>query len=539
VTQAATRPVNGQTFRPDGSADVLLRAERLVLGYALDPQRASHVVEDIEGLEPKHFMLPAHEHVFGAVKREAGHLDVQMRVLTSLVENPPKALDALDESLPGFITSCVKEAEFFDAATLLYYANQVRGAFAKRQGQALLAKVSEAFVSENDEALELALLAFAEVVGGRTEAAAGPYRNVDLTAFLNGTYKPLKPSVGGLRDDGQSLLYAGLWHTLIAPTTSGKSWFALWHCIQEMRNGSTVAYAHFEETSPAGTLGRIRQMAPDLTSMQILTQFRWLDCTVRWTPGEFRRAIPPEATLVILDGINACCGQHGWVVDKPEAVGAYRSTFVTPAASIGAAVLSLGHPVKNTERQNERHGYGATGWLDEVNGAAFRLVPSKRTPIGKGMLGHSALYTVKDREGEVQVHGLLDSSEKRENWWRIGSFKVDDRPEAHNTSAWLNIPTEDEDAVDGADPVDKLGESILTVLEQAGGSFQGINKLQDMLTAAGVSYNKTNVKPAVERLSHAGRLQVTTQANNRREGVLVPLAPVSEIAGHPALLEAS
>jgi hypothetical protein len=448
-------------------------------------------------------------------------------VLESLIgSHAPRALNAIDQTPAVYLSECIKSAELVDQGTMRHYAGRIREAHAQRYGKALLAQIGSAYLAGDLDAAQLGHLAFGEMLTGSSlHLEVRAHRNVDLTAYLNGTHEPLMPSVGAVRDDNLALLYAGLWHTLIAPTTSGKSWFALWHCVQEIRNGNTVVYAHFEEDSPKSTLARLRQIAPDLTDEQVAEQFIWLDCSSRWEAGEFKKALPEQFVLLVLDGINACCGMQGWVVDKPEAVGDYRRYFVTPATKRRAAVISLGHPVKNTERQNERHGYGATGWLDEVNGTAFRLVPSKKTPIGKGQLGHSTLYTVKDREGEVQRQGLLDTGEKRENWYRIGSFKVDDRPEQRNTSAWLNVPVEDDqDGSAGSDPVDKVAEDILRVLPSMGGRFEGYRALQDVLTASKVTFNKNSVGPAIQRLGTAGRLTLTKGDRGRVDGVLVPLA---------------
>lgn len=523
------RAIAARPEAPAVSDEILLNFERIVIGYLLTPGNASSAAEEKEILTGREFTLPAHEIIFNAAQKFAGQPDIQMRVLESLIgSQAPKALDALETSLAGYLADCTRAADCVDAPTMRYYAGRVQEAHAQRQGASLLTQFGRAFSSGDLEAASIAWEALGDLLqrSASDVLTTGRHRNVNLTPYLNGTHKPLKPGVGGERDDNQQMLYAELWHTLVAPNSAGKSWFALWHCITEIRKGNTVVYAHFEESSPAGTIARIRKLAPELTIEEIDERFKWLDCTTRWEPGEFAKALPDMFTLLVLDGINAACGTQGWIVDKPESVGAYRSLFVSPACKRGAAVLSLGHPVKNVERQHERHGFGATGWLDEVNGVGFRLVPSKKTPIGKGQLGHSTLFTVKDREGEVQRHALLDTGGKREGWYRLGSFKVDDSPSRVNTSAWLNIPiADDEEGVTGSDPVDKLAESILALLPKMGGRFEGVRAVQDALTASKVTFNKTNVAPAIQRLAAAGRLRLDTSNPRKRiDGVLVPLA---------------
>jgi hypothetical protein len=88
-----------------------------------------------------------------------------------------------------------------------------------------------------------------------------------------------------------------------------------------------------------------------------------------------RLEVPPQ--LAVLDGINTACGMHDWAVKEPESVGLYRAMFVHPLTKIGAAVLSLGHPPKATNRQSEYYSYGAAGWLNDVDGVGYRMVASK------------------------------------------------------------------------------------------------------------------------------------------------------------------
>lgn len=345
-------------------------------------------------------------------------------------------------------------------------------------------------------------------------------RRVDLSEYLNGNYKPPSPSVGAERDDGLNMLYPGRWHSCIALTTAGKTWWALWHAVALMRDGKKVVYAHFEESSPSGTLARLRLMAPDLTDKQILARFVWLDCSLRWEPDEFGGLLPRGTGLVVLDGINAACAKHGWGVDKPDAVGHYRNMFVTPAVNQGIAVLSLGHPVKDRTRQTERHGFGSSAWLDEVDGVGFRMEAGKKTPIRKGSKGYSALYTVKDRYGEVERYGR--SSESRESgWYYMGAFTIDNR---HNrVDAHLTEP-KDEDVI--ADGVDALAASIVTFLETVEGQrFSSARALIEMMRDAEISFNDKNIGPALKVLQKRGELEWPEVSGRKsRPGWLVATA---------------
>jgi hypothetical protein len=241
-------------------------------------------------------------------------------------------------------------------------------------------------------------------------------RLVDLGPYLDGTIQRPQPAVGALRDDDIQLLYPKRWHTVIGLTTAGKTTFALWHIKAVLETGGHVAYLHFEESEPGGVLDRLDGIGVDKETIR--KQFHWFSCEKKWTPGEMAYRIgqleqPPD--LAVLDGINAACSQHGWEHGDPSAIGEYRAMFVTPLAIAGAAILSLGHPPKAKNRQNEMHGFGSTAWLDEVDGVGFRMVASKH-PMEIGKRGWSELYLVKDRYSRVKQQGNVDTS-KTQPWY--------------------------------------------------------------------------------------------------------------------------
>jgi hypothetical protein len=338
-------------------------------------------------------------------------------------------------------------------------------------------------------------------------------RRVDLGPFLDGTHVAPVPTLGGRREDGVVLLYPGKWHTTIGPTGSGKSWFALWHVAGVLADLGTVVYCHFEEAGPAGTVSRL---ADDLCVDRgvIAERFVWLECDRAWSKGEFAAelaALPVAPHLVVLDGINAACSQHAWPTDKPEGVGAYRGQFVTPAARLGAAVLSLGHPPKARDRQTERHGFGSTAWLDEVDGAGFRLEPTLE-PVGKGKRGHAHLSVVKDRPGSVQEQGRLSRS--KEGWTFLGDFWLDNgggvdvQTGRRLTTAWLTAPRDDRDDEGGRDSIDALADSILGYLTGVEGQrFSTVRALHEGLRAGGVKFARDDVAPALLRLATRGELE--------------------------------
>lgn len=335
-------------------------------------------------------------------------------------------------------------------------------------------------------------------------------RVVSIAEHLHGTYEALAPSRGAVRDDAAHTLYGGKWHTVVGGTGAGKSWLALLHAREEILAGRTVAYAHFEEASPAETAARLRSLSNDPGWLRaVVERFVWLDCGDLWAEGEFGyvlATLDPYPSLVVLDGINAACTKHGQDPAQVQAVGWYRSWFVTPAARNGAAVLSLGHPPKARDRQDERHGYGSTGWLDEVDGVGFRLRAHHAHPIRRGATGSALLYSAKDRPGGVETLGQPDHN--REGWVYLGSLVVDNATDPEGgTSARLTAPKAG-DVEGSSDPIESLAEAIEEVLAlRPDRSYARQADLVIELRERGVKFKTGDVGPALLRMEKLGRLQ--------------------------------
>ncbi len=366
-------------------------------------------------------------------------------------------------------------------------------------------------------------------------------RWVDLGPYLDGTVAVPAPEVGESREDGKQLLYPEKWHTLIAPTETGKSLWAAWHVAAELRAGRTVIYAHFEESSPAGTLMRLADIG--VPKDVIRARLRWADCSTHWQAGEFAQSLaevrgpfPPGSkpsdrpTLLVLDGINAACGQHQWPVEKPESVTAYRQMFVAPAASLGMAVLSLGHPPKARGREDERHGFGSTAWLDEVDGVGFRLLPVKGKRIEKGKAGMAVLHVVKDRYGEVSGAGIYRESDA-EGWRYLGAFVVDGS--GGTTRMRLTVPRDEDEAEQATKPEDVAAERIVEFLrtKSADGSFRTQKTLEDEARAVGLGWDKKLTSMALAKLRMDGTLALAPELGTASAARLVAELPAVASAG--------
>jgi hypothetical protein len=372
-----------------------------------------------------------------------------------------------------------------------------------------------------------------------TPASLPDDRIVDLSPYLDGTYQPPVPNVGAKREhDGIQTIYQSRWNTIVGLTEAGKSLFAVWQSVHVIHDGGLVVYLHFEETDPRGTLERMRSFGLPLgiDTDTIRKQFVWMNCETKWTEGAFAQVLqrlPVAPTLVVLDGINAAVSQHGEEIMHPKSVAQYRTLFVKPATSVGAAVLSLGHPVKDRQRQDERHSFGSTAWLDETDGVALRLVATAR-PITKGRKGSSSLSVVKDRYGEVKKHGE-PNTKKEAGWFFLGSFIVDDSastddPEqlwwsggaAPGTTASLVLPKpktqgpgpqangEDGEGPQGGSEGSGDDAAVLAVVAQLAATGKPINK---RTIYAHARMAKRRAEDAIERLVHRDELLVTAGPN--------------------------
>jgi 5S rRNA maturation endonuclease (ribonuclease M5) len=348
-------------------------------------------------------------------------------------------------------------------------------------------------------------------------------RWLNLDEYLDGNYTPPQPSVGAARDDDIQLLYPGRWHTVIGLMTAGKTSFALWQVKAVLAAGWHVIYVHFEEPDPGGIIHRLLGLGVD--KEVIRKRFHWADDpTSTWEPDEMARQVAlleDTPALAVLDGINAACGIHSWDVSVNAAVGAYRNLFVFPLTKLGVAVLSLGHPPKAPNRQGESYGYGAAGWLNDVDGVGYRMTASKQ-PITKGGKGSSALHIVKDRYGEVQRWCNLQTEGKDLPWWYVGQAVVDDTKEwEDHTAAHLSVPARPGEEGAQRDKYDDLGDHVIAYLKETETHrFESQNKLAVSMRAKGIKVPQNDLEPALERLANNGAIVWPDKVGRSRTGWL-------------------
>jgi hypothetical protein len=230
----------------------------------------------------------------------------------------------------------------------------------------------------------------------------------DLTAVLDGTWKPAEPTVGQ-RTDGHGLLYPGKSHTVIGETESGKGWFACSVSLDEMQAGNHVLYIDFEDDE--GTVvGRLLTLSAARNLIE--AQFHYLRpesplYESRNLAALRDLAVEHRPTLAFLDGTTEAMTMHG--LNPLDNVDAAKFGRLLPRrlASAGAAVANLDHVAKDREGRG-RYAIGAVHKLNGLDGASYIL--ENRQPFGIGLTGRSTIRIAKDRPGQLRRNSLPSTS---------------------------------------------------------------------------------------------------------------------------------
>jgi hypothetical protein len=235
-------------------------------------------------------------------------------------------------------------------------------------------------------------------------AAGASWAPVDLTAILDGTYRPVLPTVGQ-RNDGVGLFYPGRIHTVASESEAGKTWFALLACRDELGRGQTVLYIDFEDDE-VGVVNRL--LAVGASRVEIAAGFRYVRPEEPVTVGRGWTLVADlladvNPSLCITDGVTEAMSMHGLEMKDNTDVARFGKLLLRRIADRGPAVVALDHVTKASDSRG-RYAIGAVHKLNGVNGAAYVL--ENRKPFGVGQLGKSTLFIAKDRPGQLRRHAL-------------------------------------------------------------------------------------------------------------------------------------
>jgi hypothetical protein len=204
-----------------------------------------------------------------------------------------------------------------------------------------------------------------------------------------------------------------------------------------------------------------------------------------------------KPTLVVIDGVNEAMALQGQKIDL-EGWSAVRRLLIVPFKQSGAAVLECDHlPLSADPLRGDAYGTVHKG--NVVDGVRFALVRKER--FGRGRRGRAQLYSTKDRNGLVELHG----SDNGNGAVYLGTLVVDD---TDTTPDFLTIyapKPEEEKLPPGAsvvDTVDAVYEAVAALPEH---EVRSSDLLYAEVRKAGHQFKDKAIRDAAADLVVAGR----------------------------------
>lgn len=385
--------------------EVLLGYERIILGYALTPSNAPHVAQDLEGIEPSQFLLPAHEHIFAAIKDHAGRSDIQMRVTTALIgDRAPRALNAIRQGLPSFIIECTQAADCLDAAAMHHYARLVRQAHGQRKGIILLEQIRTAFLAGDDAAVSLGLLGFADVLGDVPPVEHEDIRPMygNIAALLDaGIPEPPSPDILH-RQDQVGLFYRGKVNVLFGDPECGKTWIALAAIVEVLNRGGRAAFLDLDHNGMEEITSRLLLLGAHPAQLADTERFRYCEpddaVALEFFAGDVAAW---RSDIAVVDSLGEVMPMLGLSSNSPDDFTTGNRKVMTRLANSGAGVVAIDHLPKDEGAR----AHGQTGTVAKkrvANGASLRVTAKDQFTPGHG--GSANISIHKDRPGGLRRH---------------------------------------------------------------------------------------------------------------------------------------
>lgn len=232
------------------------------------------------------------------------------------------------------------------------------------------------------------------------------WHRVDLTAYLDGSYVPPRPTIG-YRTDGVALIYPGLVSSLYGESESGKSLVCQSIAASVLADGGTVYYVDYE-SGPGEVADRLLQMGA--TASDLLSErYAYIHPDVEPSASDEDNAAFAEEfaqegiDLVVIDGVTSALQQSGLATESNDEVTRWMKNIPEKISTVtGAAVVTIDHVVKSTESRG-RHALGAQAKMAALTGAGYYC--EAKTSLGEGIRGELLIHVTKDRPGQVRPHG--------------------------------------------------------------------------------------------------------------------------------------
>lgn len=375
--------------RYDADAEKALLADVLAHGLKTWSQ-----IESL--LRPEDFYVPNHAHIFAAMRSLA---------VGDVNPWPAQVIDQLRrekllETIGGRATIDALHAAWEPSVYggIGDHARLIASYARSRRLLAYSAEMQQA-AERNDHQAALDVLRRASEEEATGEAAAS-WAPVDMAALLEAGIEPVLPTML-LRSDSAPLVYPAKTHAFNADSESGKSWLALFLCVERIVAGEHVIYLDFE--ADAASIAE-RLLALELAEDLIVKHFHYVrpddpfDLAARARLLELVGAHGP--TLAVIDGVAEVMAMNGWDENANAEIAAFFNAMPRLLERSGCAVVMIDHLVKDKKNQ-DRYARGGAHKLAGISGAAYKL--EKVKDFGRGHVGLARVIVTKDRHGRVRA----------------------------------------------------------------------------------------------------------------------------------------
>lgn len=427
-----------------------LDAERSTLGAILIDPTAFHDVQAV--LEPDDFYQPAHELIYDAAATlyAAGAPVDAVTVCDELT----KRGDLRRTGGAPYLHQLIMAAPV--AATASWHARIVADHAQRRRVLHATRRIAHLATNPTTDPSELHTVALAALqqAAPLTPGTTSTWAPVDVTAVLDGDIHEQEPTVLA-RTDGARLLYPSAVHSISGEPESGKTWFALKACADELNGGNPVVFVDFED--------RASRVLPNLIAAgahphHVRDHFRYIrpDTGITAATLPHLLAAARGATLAVVDGITEAMTLHGLSLMDNEDVARWLTLVPRALADAGCAVLQIDHVVKNPENRG-RYAIGGQHKLAGIDGCSYKITVTE--PFGRGKRGHARITVDKDRPGYVRAISFGHT---------VATLTIDSRATERHTADQLRIylePPGDDVGPDGAFRPTHLMEKVSKFVE--------------------------------------------------------------------------
>ncbi len=253
---------------------------------------------------------------------------------------------------------------------------------------------------------------------------------VDIATVLEGDLAASAPDAGGIRSDGERMLYRGKVNGLVGEPEAGKTLTAIAMAADELSRGGSVLHIDVDHNGPADLVSRYLAAldATTLDPRDVLTdpsRFRLVAPeTTAGILAAIRDASDWRPSLAIIDSVGEVVPMFGGDSRSEDDYTRVNRDVFSALAEAGAAVLTLDHVAKTALSSGYATGTGAK--KRAMNGAYYSVKVIDRFAPGQG--GAAALTILKDRPGGVRAKTASDTAAVFRLDARDGSWSWDFHP---------------------------------------------------------------------------------------------------------------